>query len=162
MVGDLGSDKGIGRSPVTPDLYALLGVAPGASREAIGRAYRRLARASHPDVRPDDPGASARFRAITGAYEVLSDPARRASYDRAARPRRGTWPIVVSVDRPERQPEPQQTSPRLAALWVGSVRVERSPGPASENARSRFGSPTGDRPILSLILRLLTDGWRDV
>lgn len=63
------------------DHYAVLGVSPGATPEEIKSAYRRLALATHPDRHPDDPDAEARFRAISGAYAVLSDPAQRARYD---------------------------------------------------------------------------------
>jgi curved DNA-binding protein CbpA len=65
------------------DYYTLLGIDRGASADEIGRAYRRAARATHPDVHPDEPSAAERFTAITLAYETLCDPARRASYDRA-------------------------------------------------------------------------------
>lgn len=64
------------------DWYGVLGVATDASREEIVHAYRRLAHALHPDTRPDDPDATGRFREVTAAYEVLTDPARRARYDR--------------------------------------------------------------------------------
>jgi hypothetical protein len=64
-----------------PDYYAVLGVGPGASAADVDRAYRRAARATHPDVHPDDASAGERFRAVTAAYETLSDPQRRASYD---------------------------------------------------------------------------------
>ncbi len=69
-------------SPGSPvDHYRLLGVARDASAPEIRRAYRRLARRHHPDVNPaDDAG---RFVAITGAYQILSDPAARARYDRS-------------------------------------------------------------------------------
>ena len=63
------------------DYYALLEVGPDASPEEIKRAYRRLARQLHPDTNPD-PTASDRFKAIAQAYEVLSDPDKRARYDR--------------------------------------------------------------------------------
>ena len=66
-----------------PDLYQLLGVAPEASREEIALAWRRRARAEHPDARPADADAPGRFRALAGAWRVLGDPARRAAYDRA-------------------------------------------------------------------------------
>lgn len=62
------------------DYYITLGVPRDASDEAIRSAYRKLARQSHPDVNPDD-GAAARFREVTEAYEVLSDPQRRQRYD---------------------------------------------------------------------------------
>ena len=64
------------------DYYAALGVARDASQEEIKKAFRRLARDTHPDANPDDPKAEARFREIAEAYEVLSDPNRRAAYDR--------------------------------------------------------------------------------
>ena len=64
------------------DYYAALGVSREASPEEIKKAFRRLAREWHPDANPNDPNAEARFRDVAEAYEVLSDPARRASYDR--------------------------------------------------------------------------------
>ena len=63
------------------DHYAVLGVAASASQDEIKAAYRRLALATHPDRHPDDPDAEARFRAISTAYALLSDPAQRARYD---------------------------------------------------------------------------------
>ena len=66
-----------------PDLYQLLGVSREASREKIAQAWRRQARAEHPDARPADAGAPGRFRALAEAWQVLGDPARRAAYDRA-------------------------------------------------------------------------------
>ena len=66
-----------------PDLYQLLGVPRGASGGEITRAWRRRAAAEHPDRRPRDAAAPARFRALTEAYQVLGDPARRAAYDRS-------------------------------------------------------------------------------
>lgn len=65
------------------DPYVTLGVATDASQPDIARAYRRLAHLSHPGSRPDDPGASARFQALSSAYGILGDPQRRAQYDRA-------------------------------------------------------------------------------
>ena len=67
---------------MSKDFYAILGVARDASTEEIKKAFRRLARDSHPDANPDDPTAEARFREIAEAYEVLSDPERRHRYDR--------------------------------------------------------------------------------
>src|SRR5579862_5324297 len=67
-------------------MYRRLDVAPEASPEQIGRAYRRLAHGLHPDTHPEDPDAAIRFREITEAYELLGDPARRARYDRHRQP----------------------------------------------------------------------------
>ena len=67
-------------------MYRRLDVAPEASAEQIGRAYRRLAHSLHPDAHPDAPDAAVRFREITEAYEILSNPARRARYDRDRQP----------------------------------------------------------------------------
>ena len=63
------------------DHYRTLGVDREASQEEIKRAYRRLAREYHPDANPDDPAAEERFKQITHAYDVLSDPAKRRNYD---------------------------------------------------------------------------------
>ncbi len=66
----------------TRDYYEILNVDRSASQEEIKRAFRRLAREYHPDVKKDDPHASERFKEINEAYQVLSDPERRAQYDR--------------------------------------------------------------------------------
>jgi molecular chaperone DnaJ len=64
------------------DLYEVLGLSREATAEDIKKAYRRLARESHPDANPEDPEAEARFKEIAAAYEVLSDPDKRQRYDR--------------------------------------------------------------------------------
>ena len=63
------------------DLYELLGVPRDADADTIKRAYRRLARQLHPDLNPD-PATQERFKEVSRAYEVLSDPQKRAAYDR--------------------------------------------------------------------------------
>lgn len=66
---------------MTHDHYATLGVSRDASAEDIKRAYRKLARQYHPDANQQDPASADRFKEITHAYEVLSDPAKRQRYD---------------------------------------------------------------------------------
>ena len=95
-----------------PDPYRLLGVARQATNAQITQAWRRRARAEHPDARPWDAGAPARFRALAGAYALLSDPGRRAAYDQAAR-----------------VPEPAPRAPRPAAGTAVRVTVLSPPGP---------------------------------
>ncbi len=67
------------------DMYLRLELVPEATQEEIAHSYRRLARQAHPDAQPGDPDAARRFREITEAYDVLSDPERRAQYDRQRR-----------------------------------------------------------------------------
>ena len=66
---------------MSSDLYADLGVSRDADGATIKKAYRKLARQYHPDVNPD-PAAQEKFKEVSRAYEVLSDPQKRASYDR--------------------------------------------------------------------------------
>jgi curved DNA-binding protein CbpA len=119
---------------LVPDLYQLLGVAQGASGGEITRAWRRRAAGEHPDRRPGDAAAPARFRALTEAYQVLGDPARRAAYDRSRGGGPGPTPaapegpaagaperrphgtgVPVVVRRPGQVPEPPL---RAGPVWV--------------------------------------------
>jgi DnaJ-class molecular chaperone len=60
-----------------PNLYEVLEVDANVSPDDLKKAYRRLARQYHPDANPGDPTAEARFKEVSQAYEILSDPERR-------------------------------------------------------------------------------------
>ena len=127
-----------------PELYQLLGVAHEASGADIAHAYRRKAREAHPDSRPQDADAPARFRALAEAYQVLSDPARRAVYDRSLRPEK-------TAHRARARPVPGPP------LWAGPVRVDPpAGGPAPGAGRDgQFRRAL----IAALVARYLDDGW---
>jgi hypothetical protein len=96
--------------PPLGDLYEELGVAPDATRDEIAAAYRARAKQLHPDTRPTDAEATARFARVGAAYRVLTDPLERARYDES---RRRPPPVVVApppAPVPARPAEP--VSPR--------------------------------------------------
>src|SRR5512141_425228 len=64
------------------DFYKILGVKKDAKPDEIKKAYRRLARKYHPDVNPGDKSAEERFKQMSEAFDVLSDPKKRKVYDR--------------------------------------------------------------------------------
>lgn len=75
------------------DPYEVLGVSKAASEDEVRRAFRRLAKELHPDVRPDDAAASDRFKKVSAAYEIVGDTEKRGRFDRgeidaAGEPRR--------------------------------------------------------------------------
>lgn len=81
---------------MSKDPYEVLGVGKDASAAEIKKAYRKIAKECHPDINPDDPAAIERFKAASAAYELLSDPEKRARYDRGEIDETG-------AERPERQ-----------------------------------------------------------
>jgi DnaJ-class molecular chaperone len=155
----------------TTGLYGVLGVAPGASPQAIVHAYRQAARSSHPDARPHDPDAVARFRRLTNAYEVLSDPVRRADYDRARLARASQRPASERGGAADRRPRADQTGeaqgfPRPSGerlvdarrprtyLWAGQVRVETP----FTHSQVRWVGRLGIDALASALSRYLGDG----
>ena len=62
-------------------LYDLLGALPGDDAEGLRTAFRRAAKTTHPDMNPDDPEASRRFRELMRAYDILTDADQRSTYD---------------------------------------------------------------------------------
>jgi curved DNA-binding protein CbpA len=118
-----------GPGPGRDDPYRVLGLDAGASRPDIARAYRRAVHGAHPDTQPDDPQATARFRALTDAYDLLNDPGRRADYDR----RHPAQP----PDTIERWPgsPPLVAQPGAQPIWAGPVRIEPPGGQAPRQDR---------------------------
>src|SRR5262245_16275666 len=62
-------------------LYDLLGALPSDDAEGLRTAFRKAAKATHPDMNPDDPDAALRFRELMRAYDILIDVEQRATYD---------------------------------------------------------------------------------
>lgn len=122
------------------DLYRLLGVTRGASREEIALAWRRRARVEHPDSHPGDTAAPDRFRALAEAWRILGDPTRRAAYDRVLRDDRPAAGIPAPGTRvPVHYPGGRGAGPRARAarppLRAGPVRIDGPhPAPTASSA----------------------------
>ena len=98
------------------DYYEILQISANAEPETVHRVYRLLAQRFHPDNR--ETGNDTRFRQLTEAYEVLSDPERRAKYDVAhAQQRRDRWRLVSSAADAENDFEAEQLV-RLTVLEI--------------------------------------------
>lgn len=130
--------------PDRQEHYAILGVRPDATSGQITRAYRALARSLHPDTAPTGDDTLTRFTAVTTAYTVLHDPARRAAYDRgrtgrgappttSAAPTAPPHPHIIDLTPPApNDPEAARVpggAPRAnpPALRIGPTRVDRLP-----------------------------------
>jgi DnaJ-class molecular chaperone len=131
--------------------YEVLGLKAGASPEEIRKAYRKLAKEFHPDLNPGKPAAEARFKAVTAANDILSDPEKRARYDRgeidesgAERPRYSYRPHAEGAQGGKYQPQGEINIEDLDDLFAmfgrGSGRGRRA-GAAGEG----FAMPGPDR-----------------
>jgi molecular chaperone DnaJ len=116
------------------DLYEVLGVRRGAGAAEIGRAWQRLSRALHPALNPGDPVTAERYREVARAFEILSDPPRRAAYDR------GELPPTPVAPAPEGGFEGFDFSARVLVETVGFRDLfDAGPGTASTPAGAQRG-----------------------
>jgi curved DNA-binding protein CbpA len=129
------------------DPYLVLGVGRRASPDEIARAYRRAARATHPDSGGPGTG-SERFQAVSDAYEVLRDPGRRAGYDRLNPPPRPK--AAGATDGSVRYAAPGSQHLVLGArpLAVGDL-----------DERISVHGPSGVEELIRVALSLLRGGW---
>ena len=118
------------------DFYKVLGVAKDASAADIKKAYRKLARANHPDSNPGDKAAEERFKAIAEAYDVVGDAEKRKQYDELrVRSRRR---LRTVHRRPAAAPAPRSTSTTCsAAAPVARWRWRRVRRPVRRHVRRR-------------------------
>ncbi len=133
------------RSEEFKDYYAVLGISPDADQEHIGRAYRRLIKAIHPDARGGevDPTAGRRVAELTEAWKVLGDRAKRAAYDDLRRARLSGSAARASGGEGATLPPVLMISPKTLDLGTvtqgevafGRVRVENQGGRATSLQR---------------------------
>ncbi|HVB18577.1 MAG TPA: DnaJ C-terminal domain-containing protein [Stellaceae bacterium] len=139
--------------------YEVLGVKPDASADDIRKAYRKLAKEFHPDLNPGKPAAEARFKAVTAAHDIVSDPEKRARYDRgeidesgAERPRYSYRPHAEGAQGWKYQPHGEMDMDDLDDLFAmfgrgggrggaGSARGARG----AQGAGGGFAMPGPDR-----------------
>jgi curved DNA-binding protein CbpA len=136
------------------DPYQELELGRDATAADIARAWRRLARAVHPDSRPADPAAAAQFRAVSDAYGLLSDPARRAAWDRQHPTRHPDPPEPAPWASPASQLRPADGAMRGAALRAGPVHIQPFPR-ADGGSQAR---PAAGSALARLYWWLLADG----
>ncbi|MDR3038096.1 MAG: DnaJ domain-containing protein [Candidatus Adiutrix sp.] len=119
------------------DLHAVLGVDEKAGPEELRRAYLRLAVKYHPDRNPGDAAAEERFKDLSQAYAILSDPAARARYERLRPrpadpppdPKPGPAPRPKAKARPQAAKASGRPEPGSANSTAGGAHSEPDPGP---------------------------------
>ncbi|MDR1308578.1 MAG: DnaJ domain-containing protein [Deltaproteobacteria bacterium] len=124
------------------DFYAALGLAPGADQESLRRAFLDLARRLHPDRNPGDRQAEEKFKLISQAYAVLSDPSSRARYDRLRRSR-GRGPKAAQAAA-GRRPSPEPARPQGTGTNGASTKGTGQHGDGTNGAGPRGAAP-GER-----------------
>src|SRR4051794_37247174 len=168
--------------------YEVLGVKRDASADDIRKAYRKLAKEFHPDLNPGKPEAEARFKSVTAANDILSDPEKRARYDRgeidetgAERPRYSYRPHAEGAQGWKYQPQGEMDIDDLEDLFAMFGRGGRGPsgatgrgGAGPRRAGGGFSMPGPDRQFALTIdfveaatggkkrIALSPDEWLDV
>jgi DnaJ-class molecular chaperone len=166
--------------------YEVLGVKRDASADEIRKAYRKLAKEFHPDLNPGKPEAEARFKAVTAANDILSDPEKRARYDRgeidetgAERPRYSYRPHAEGAQGWKYQPQGEMNAEDLEDLFAMFGRGRGGRGGAGGragggHAGGGFSMPGPDRQFALTIdfveaatggkqrIALSPDEWLDV
>ena len=131
--------------------YEVLGVKRDASADEIRKAYRKLAKEFHPDLNPGKPAAEARFKAVTAAYDILSDTEKRARYDRgeidetgAERPRYSYRPHAEGAQgwkyEPQGEMNPEDLEDLFAMFGAAARRRARDGGRRGSRCPGRTGS----------------------
>jgi DnaJ-class molecular chaperone len=165
----------------TQNLYDVLGVKRDAGADDIRKAYRKLAKEFHPDLNPGKPEAEARFKAITAAYDILSDPEKRGRYDRgeidesgAERPRYSYRPHAEGAQGWKYRPEGEMDIGDLDDLFAMFGRGAGGRAGRTGRGGARFQMPGPDRHYTLTIdfveavnggterLSLAPDQWLDV
>ncbi|MDK1359559.1 J domain-containing protein [Arthrobacter sp. zg-Y1219] len=167
-------------SPSPRTLYEVLGITPSATTEQIKTAYRKAARATH----PDSGGSSETFHIVAQAYEVLSDPRQKAAYDlslgrgpaagsaapaprgagtRTAGPRGGAVPAEDALDTPPRfVPDFSPGSPPVLPLALAGQQIHGSPRRPGFFARLGSGAAArydGENLTIGLLERSLLEDY---
>jgi curved DNA-binding protein CbpA len=157
------------RAPFDPstDYYRLLGVPPTAAPDEIQAAYRRLAKAYHPDLNAGSPSAAARMARVNVAKSVLLDPHVRSAYDQVRRARFGPVAGSAGAARPRPAPAGPAAARRVAAGHPGARAAYPAARTVAWSAVPRRGGRRLDRhsaillavvaPLLGALLLYVVD-----